>query len=48
MIEIKEVSFSYDGQNGGSLHGVNLSVKDGECVLLCGRSGCGKLQLPVW
>lgn len=42
MIEIKEVSFSYDGQNGGSLHGVNLSVKDGECVLLCGRSGCGK------
>lgn len=42
MIELKNVSFSYPGQARGGLSGVNLTVRDGECVLLCGRSGCGK------
>ncbi len=42
MIELKNVSFSYDGQGEGSLHHINLKIADGECVLFCGRSGCGK------
>lgn len=42
MIELKNVSFSYDGQREGTIENVNLTVKKGECVLLCGRSGCGK------
>lgn len=42
MINIENVSFSYPGQASGSLHNLNLSIADGEFVVLCGRSGCGK------
>lgn len=45
MIEFKDVSFSYRGQEQGSLHDINLKIYDGECVLLCGRSGCGKTTI---
>lgn len=45
MIELKNVSFSYPGQERGSLHDISLTVADGECVLLCGRSGCGKTTI---
>lgn len=41
MIQIKDVSFAY--ANGlETLHNINLSAKKGECILLCGESGCGK------
>ncbi|KPU42998.1 putative HMP/thiamine import ATP-binding protein YkoD [Oxobacter pfennigii] len=42
MIVFENVSFTYTGQEGGGLRDVSLTVKRGECVLLCGRSGCGK------
>ncbi len=45
MIELKNVSFSYQGQDHGGLHNVTLNIKQGECVLLCGRSGCGKTTI---
>lgn len=45
MIELKNVSFSYQGQEHGGLHNVTLNIKQGECVLLCGRSGCGKTTI---
>lgn len=45
MIELKNVSFSYPAQKGGGLSNVNLTVQDGECILLCGRSGCGKTTI---
>lgn len=41
MIESKNVSFSYTG-NHEDLCDVSFSIKPGECVLLCGESGCGK------
>ena len=45
MIELRGVSFSYsDGAQGG-LKDITLSIPDGQCVLLCGRSGCGKTTL---
>lgn len=42
MIELKNVGFSYPGQDNGGLRNINLTIQDGECILLCGRSGCGK------
>lgn len=42
MIEIKSVSFRYANAEDDSLDNVSLSVKSGECLLLCGESGCGK------
>ena len=45
MIEFQDVSFRYpDGADGGLRH-VDLTIPDGQCVLLCGRSGCGKTTL---
>ncbi|WP_313132677.1 ABC transporter ATP-binding protein [Anaerocolumna sp.] len=45
MIKLSNVSFSYQGQESGGLHDVSLTIQDGECVLLCGRSGCGKTTI---
>ena len=45
MIELKNVSFAYPGQQAGRLEELSLTIPDGECVLLCGRSGCGKTTL---
>lgn len=45
MIELKQINFSYSGQERGGLRDVNLTIQDGECILLCGRSGCGKTTI---
>lgn len=44
MIQIDNVSFGY---RPGSpiLKNINLTVHKGECILLCGKSGCGKTTL---
>ncbi|MBQ9907418.1 MAG: ABC transporter ATP-binding protein [Oscillospiraceae bacterium] len=39
---LKNVSFRYANGDAGALKHLNLTVKQGECVLLCGSSGCGK------
>lgn len=45
MIEIQDVSFTYAQADKASLQNINLSIRRGECVLLCGKSGCGKTTL---
>ena len=45
LIEFENVSFSYTGQEHGGLRDINLKISDGECVLFCGRSGCGKTTI---
>lgn len=42
MIAIKHVSFTYQGSGSDGIEDINLTIAPGECVLLCGRSGCGK------
>ena len=39
---LKSVSFRYANGDAGALDHFDLTIKRGECVLLCGRSGCGK------
>ena len=45
MIEFRNVSFSYPDSADGCLKHISLTIPDGQCVLLCGRSGCGKTTL---
>lgn len=45
MIEFQDVSFSYPDSADGGLKNISLTIPDGQCVLLCGRSGCGKTTL---
>lgn len=45
MISFKNINFSYGNENINNLCDINLKIKKGECVLVCGRSGCGKTTL---
>ena len=45
MIDLKNISFSYAGQESGGLKDVSLQIPSGQCVLLCGESGCGKTTI---
>lgn len=44
-IQLTDVHFKYANSEKGALHGISVSVKKGECVLLCGESGCGKTTI---
>lgn len=41
MITMDNVSFGYTRERD-TLKNINLHIEAGECVLLCGKSGCGK------
>ena len=41
-IRSQHVGFTYDGAGEPAVHDINLAVETGECVMLCGASGCGK------
>ena len=45
VIEFEDASFTYAGADEASVQQVSLTVEAGECVILCGRSGCGKTTL---
>ena len=45
MIQIEHVNFTYQHSEKGALKDVSLQIGQGECVLLCGSSGCGKTTI---
>ena len=46
MIELKNINFRYaGGKDTGGLENINLTIPDGQVILLCGQSGCGKTTL---
>mgnify|MGYP002896994710 CR=1 FL=1 len=45
FVSFENVSFAYTGQEHDGLRDINLRISDGECVLFCGRSGCGKTTI---
>lgn len=40
--QLKGVSFRYANSDEGALNGIDIGIAQGECLLLCGGSGCGK------
>lgn len=50
MIELQNICFEYGSEEQniagrGALHNINLHIPDGQIVLLCGESGCGKTTI---
>lgn len=45
MIEFVKVSYQYAPSLPESIHEISLKVDKGECVLITGKSGCGKTTL---
>jgi energy-coupling factor transport system ATP-binding protein len=45
VYKIKDLSFTYAGSEKESLSQISLNVNQGEFIILCGKSGCGKTTL---
>lgn len=46
MIEIKDVTFKYKSESAtGIVKNINMTIPDGQVVVLCGESGCGKTTI---
>ncbi len=43
--KIENLSFTYPNRENKALTDINLTVKQGEFITLCGKSGCGKTTL---
>ena len=49
MIELRNINFRYaGGTDAGGLVNIDLIIPDGQVILLCGQSGCGKTTPFVW
>jgi energy-coupling factor transport system ATP-binding protein len=44
-VEMRAVSFAYGEGSAPCVEGIDLAIREGECVLLVGASGCGKTTL---
>lgn len=45
LFEIRDLSFFYPESEKPALHGINFSITQGEFLVICGKSGCGKTTL---
>lgn len=45
ILRIEDLSFKYNGSKEYALKNIDLSIKEGEFVVICGESGCGKTTL---
>lgn len=45
IYEIRNLSFTYPNRDIEAVKNINISVKKGEFVTVCGKSGCGKTTL---
>ncbi|WP_458414460.1 ABC transporter ATP-binding protein [Schinkia sp. CFF1] len=45
LIEMKNFSFTYAGEGTPLLKDISLTIDEGEMILLCGATGCGKTTL---
>ena len=45
ILEINDLCFAYPEEKKRALNHVSLQVEDGEFLVLCGKSGCGKTPL---
>ena len=45
ILKASDLTFTYAGASSPALENINISLSEGELVLLCGASGCGKSTL---
>ena len=45
IFKVENVSFTYPNRTAKALDTINFTVNQGEFILLCGKSGCGKTTL---
>lgn len=45
MYKIEQLSFQYHSDSSKILDGIDLEIKEGEFLVICGKSGCGKTTL---
>lgn len=45
IIELTDITFTYEGENTPVLKGLNLSVREGSCLVITGANGSGKTTL---
>ena len=45
LFEIENLSFTYPESKFPALTGINLKIEEGDFVVICGPTGCGKTTL---